>query len=217
MNTNCPVRPRKRSMSRAMCSGVKAMKSTTTSNFRLPIAARAEAGLRMSPVSILMPSGTCRPVLPRRRCKSWMPASTATREQAELIMPVPPMKRTFMIRFDYHREQKDTAKGSPLRSPSSLRSLLFVLFRRHLRIGDDFVHELSGQLVVVRELDRERSAAAGDRAQIRGVFQRFRHGDVGTDDFFALGGRVHAFDAASTVVEVADDVAHGIARAGDLQ
>ena len=49
----------------------------------------------MSPRSTRAPTGTGRRVWPRQTSVMSTPAATAARVQAELMMPVPPMKRTF--------------------------------------------------------------------------------------------------------------------------
>src|ERR1700733_1366302 len=95
MNTYCPVRPAKRSMSARMWSGVNATQSTTASKSRSLIFSRTDRGSRISAWIFLTWGGRTRPVLvPRLSTNSSMPLSTASREQAELITPVPPMKRT---------------------------------------------------------------------------------------------------------------------------
>ena len=82
----------------SICSGVKATQFTTASNRWWPSAAAADAGSRMSPRSRVAPSGTGREVVwPRLSKKSWCPASTAKREQAELMMPEPPINRIFTV------------------------------------------------------------------------------------------------------------------------
>src|SRR5690348_16967511 len=95
MNTYCPVRPRNRPMSVPTCSGVNATQSTTASNSRPPRAAATDAGSRMSPCRTVAPPGSGRcPVRPRFSTNSSMPRSAASHEHAELITPLPPMKRT---------------------------------------------------------------------------------------------------------------------------
>jgi hypothetical protein len=74
---------------------VKATKSTTASNSRSPIAARADAGSRMSPTRRRAPAGSGRAdVRPRLSTCNSMPTSTARCAQAELICPEPPMNKT---------------------------------------------------------------------------------------------------------------------------
>src|SRR5450755_164560 len=95
MKTYCPVRPRNRPMSAWTCPGVNATQSTTASKSRSLISSRTARGSRMSARSIVTPGGSGRVVLcPRFRTDNSMPLSTATREHAELMTPLPPMNKT---------------------------------------------------------------------------------------------------------------------------
>src|SRR5450759_1311719 len=96
MKTYCPVRPRNRFRSRSICAGVKAIQSTTTSNDAPARACAAPGASSMSRVSVLTPAG--RPAVRRPRVASVrsMPRWAASWVHAELIIPVPPMKRTLM-------------------------------------------------------------------------------------------------------------------------
>ncbi|GAB3975130.1 hypothetical protein GCM10027615_41970 [Plantactinospora veratri] len=74
---------------------MKAIQSTTASNSRRPSADRTESGSRMSARSAVTPAGSGRRVVvPRLSTVNSMPCSTANREQAELMIPLPPTKRT---------------------------------------------------------------------------------------------------------------------------
>src|SRR4029077_20883864 len=95
MNTYWPVRPRNRSMSLRTCPGVKATQSTTASKSRSLITSRTDPGSRMSACSTFAPGGSGRTVFrPRFSTNSSIPLSTATREHAELMTPLPPMNST---------------------------------------------------------------------------------------------------------------------------
>ena len=95
-------------MSVRTCSGVKATQSTTASNSRSLITSRTDFGSRISARSMLTPGGSGRTVLrPRFSTNSSMPLSTATREHAELMTPLPPMNSTlsFVIPLTLDRDQ----------------------------------------------------------------------------------------------------------------
>ena len=95
MKTYWPVRPAKRPTSAPTCSGVNARKLATTSNSCPPTAAVTAAASRMSAFSTRTSAGSGRVVVrPRLRTVTSMPSSTARRQQAALISPVPPMTRT---------------------------------------------------------------------------------------------------------------------------
>ena len=95
-------------MSVRTCSGVKATQSTTASNSWSLISARTVFGSRMSARSMFTPGGSGRAVLrPRFSTNRSMPLSTATREHAELMTPLPPMNSTlrFVIPLTLNRDQ----------------------------------------------------------------------------------------------------------------
>src|SRR5215203_1948986 len=95
MKTYWPIRSRKTSSRDCTSSGVKARKSATTSNVRLPIAAPTESGSARSPISCWQPSGSGRVVdLPRLRTKTSMPTSRHRWVHAELMIPEPPRYNT---------------------------------------------------------------------------------------------------------------------------
>ena len=119
MKTNWPVRPVNRSTSSWTCSGVKATKSTTASNSRSPIAARADAGSRMSPSRRRASAGSGRAdVRPRLRTYRSIPRSTARCEQAELICPEPPTNKTFRAVMAADRSQRGCGWKSSTRLPA---------------------------------------------------------------------------------------------------
>jgi len=80
-----------------MWSGVNATQSTTASNARPRSTARAPSRSRMSPCRRCAPSGARRMVVcPRLSRTNSCPRSIASCPHAELMTPVPPMKRSFM-------------------------------------------------------------------------------------------------------------------------
>src|SRR6201994_2991867 len=108
MNTYCPVRPRNSSMSDRTCSGVKATQSTTASNSRSPRAARTAAGSRTSARSTVASGGSGRSwLVPRFSTYRSMPRATASRDDAELMTPLPPMNRTFGSAMQHLGQQPD--------------------------------------------------------------------------------------------------------------
>ena len=95
-------------MSVRTCSGVKATQSTTASNSRSLTTSRTDFGSRISARSMLTPGGSGRVVFrPRFSTNSSMPLSTATREHAELMTPLPPMNSalSFAIPLTLNRDQ----------------------------------------------------------------------------------------------------------------
>ena len=95
MNTYWRARPRNSSMSAWTCSGVNATQSTTASKEVSPSAVRTSAGSRTSACLTVASGGGGRsPVLPRLSTHRSMPCSIALWAQAELMTPLPPMKRT---------------------------------------------------------------------------------------------------------------------------
>src|ERR1700760_837009 len=111
MNTYCPVRPRNSSMSDRTSSGVKATQSTTASNSRSPRAARTAAGSWTSACSTVASGGSGRSrLVPRFSRKRSMPGSVASWEQAELMMPLPPMNRILRLVTQCLREQVDLVR-----------------------------------------------------------------------------------------------------------
>src|SRR5215208_7444950 len=95
MKTYWPIRSRKTSSRDCTSSGVKARKSATTSNVRLPIAAPTESGSPRSPISCSQPSGSGRVFdFPRLRTKTSMPTSRHRWVHAELMIPEPPRYNT---------------------------------------------------------------------------------------------------------------------------
>jgi len=67
----------------------------------------------------------------------------------------------------------------------------------------------------VRELEGERTATAGHRAQVGRVLESFGHGHMRADDLILAIG-LHALDPTAALIEIADDVAHAVVRAGHL-
>ena len=82
-------------MSVRTCPGVKATQSTTASKSRPEISSRTVWCSRTSARSMVTPGGSGRTVLrPRFSTNSSTPLSTASREHAELMTPLPPMNST---------------------------------------------------------------------------------------------------------------------------
>src|ERR1700689_4563458 len=115
-------------MSVRIWSGVNAHQLTTASKSRSLIFSRTDSGSLISARIILTWGGRGRVVpRPRLSTNSWMPLPAASREQAELITPVPPMKRTLR---------------SPI--PPSCRMAVLPASARvsgHLRLGPDDVDD----------------------------------------------------------------------------
>src|SRR5690606_30946961 len=81
--------------------------------------------------------------------------------------------------------------------------------------GDDLLlHGRRGLLVAV-ELHRVRGTTLRPRAQVGSVTEHLGEGDLGPDDL-AVAPLLHAADATTAAVEVADDVAHVLLGRDDL-
>ena len=63
----------------------------------------------------------------------------------------------------------------------------------------------------------EGASGLGDGPQVDGVGGHLTHGHLGLHDLVAVVVGVHAHDAATALVEVADDIAHIAVGNGDLQ
>src|SRR5262245_31193535 len=131
MKMYCLVRPRNNSKSVSICSGVKATKLTTTSKVRPCNNSEMAALSRISPCKTGTLAGMGRVALPRLSSTRSIPRETANSTHAELIVPVPPMNRTFKAsshvcwmsesrstRF-YHSRSSDIPKPKGLGLPVS--------------------------------------------------------------------------------------------------
>src|ERR1017187_1248325 len=104
MKTYWPVFFRKRLIRWSTSEGTKERKSTTASHVRPARAAEASPGWLMSAVTWDAPGGGG-PRLDRFRTVTAIPRLIASRTQAVLMMPEPPMKRILMgvvARDPYH-------------------------------------------------------------------------------------------------------------------
>src|SRR5215467_2161704 len=77
-----------------------------------------------------------------------------------------------------------------------------------LRLLDDLLRDVPGDLLVVGELELEVPAPARHRAEVGRVAEHLRHRHVGADHLLTVAARLGAQHLAAPAVQVADHVAH---------
>src|SRR5699024_10499537 len=94
----------------------------------------------------------------------------------------------------------------------------FSLFFRHgLGSGNGLLLSGGRTVLIADEVEHKRVTELGHSSQVDGVGHHLGHGHLSGDHLAAVVGGVHTHDAATALVQVADDVAHVIVGHGDLQ
>src|SRR5438552_14183756 len=132
-------------MSVRTCPGRKATQATTASNSTSLTTSPTDPGSRMSACSTFTAAGSGRAVFrPRFSTNSSLPLSTATREHAELMTPLPPMNSTLSLVIPLTLDRLGEGRGAG--AAGSVR-------RRMLGLVD-------GKLRAVGQADRGHQAPA---------------------------------------------------------